>query len=160
MDIRFLNNLLPKIIIICVSTLQSLWSQNPISASSLGRNLTKVETQMNSSKIASRSHSYPTTTNSFISYYNEIGNRLAFIITIKHTHNTNIKEMPQEINQLPEEKTVEKMRWSKGQEARSHISFGCENKPSQTSSVPSDESLIRCTWNKLRWNSIQNTSKL
>lgn len=47
---------------------------------------------------------------------------------------------------LPVEYTVEKMRWSKGQEARSQISLGCENKPSHTSSVPSEESRIKCTY--------------
>lgn len=58
---------------------------------------------------------------------------------------------------VPEEKTVEKMRWSYGQEARSQISFGCENKPSHMSSVPPDDSLIKCTWE--RSQSIRSRSK-
>lgn len=50
-----------------------------------------------------------------------------------------------EIHWLPDENTVEKRRWSNGQEDRSQISFGWENRPSQMSSVPSEESRSRWT---------------
>lgn len=52
-----------------------------------------------------------------------------------------------QLRQLPEEKTLEKMRWSKGHDLRSQISFGCENNPSHITSVPLDDSRIKCTWN-------------
>lgn len=45
---------------------------------------------------------------------------------------------------------VEKICWSKGQEDRSQMSLGCENKPWHTSSVAVAESLIKCTYKKRR----------
>lgn len=63
--------------------------------------------------------------------------------------------------ELPVEKTVEKMRWSKGEEARSQISLGCENNPSHNSSDPPEDKRSKWTlkFNKVRIFRSRNRTK-